>query len=118
MHHAAHNVPFENHPVHGVCGKPEHLLALRELEFRQLALGDVARIDDHTADQRILESGYVARLQPTVRAVLVANAEFPRKTRYLTCDQRLKLSAKRSNIIRVDMVEDMVRLAFFGGVAE
>ncbi len=66
MHHAAHDIPFEYHPVHSVSSQPEHLFALRQLEFRQFALGDVAGIDDYAADQRIVERRYVAGLQPAV----------------------------------------------------
>ncbi len=112
------DVPLIDDAIDGIGSQAEYLLALREPRFRLFALGDVARIDDHAADQRVGECRDAARFQPAVRAVLVQSTKFARKALDLTGHQLPILGAQLLEIIRMGEVEHEVRFAFLGGVAE
>src|ERR1700729_4017536 len=55
MHDSLDKVPLENYAVDRIGGQTEYFLALGKTKFRLFALGDIARIDHDTVDQRIGE---------------------------------------------------------------
>ena len=118
MHHALDNVPLKNDAVDRIGSQPEYFLALGEAKFRLLALGDIARIDDDTVDQRVGERRDTARLQPAVGAVLVTGPKLAREPFDLAGDQLAILGEQILTIIRMREFEHEMRFAFLGREAE
>ena len=118
MHDAANDIPFENHTIDGIRRQTQDFLTLRQLEFRLLALGDITRIDDHPADERVVQRRHVTRLQPAIRAVLVPDAQFLREVIDLAGDQPIVLGPHFRIIRRVHVLEDGVPLPLLAGVSQ
>jgi len=117
-HHASGKVPFEDDPVHGVRRELEYLFALGEASFRLFPLGDIAGVDHHPVDIRVVERGYTTPFQPAVRAVLVTRAQLPGKALERAVTQFRVLEPQSTDIIRMHAVENRLRQALLGGIPE
>ena len=118
MHVAAGDIPFRDDAVDGVRRQTKHLLALGEPALCRLALRDVPGVDHHPPDQRIIESSGKARLQPTVRTILVPDPKLPRIGLDLPVHQLLILGAQHIVIVGVHVVEQVVGLPLLAGIAQ
>ena len=73
------------------------------MTLRLLALGDVARVDHHAIDQRIIERGDIGRLEPTISRRPYAERGTDEKTGRFRRRQLLKFRAHRARIVGVHM---------------